>query len=145
MISLNSIENKTATRKPTERYNVTYLHGFPSHHTVAIPTCGAFFIMSLLGTPAPYNMAFRKGGMSATGAGETASHPRLDPKAAAAHCRCCCHSTSTRTSHRFPTAFPPPRSSSCVRVYVLPLTRQLCIHGRPLPSPARHTRLGDPS
>lgn len=104
MISLNSIENKTATRKPTERYNVTYLHGFPSHHTVAIPTCGAFFIMSLLGTPAPYNMAFRKGGMSATGAGETASHPRLDPKAAAAHCRCCCHSTSTRTSHRFPTA-----------------------------------------
>ena len=38
--------------------NQTYLHGFPSHQTVATPTCGAFFIMSRLGTPAPYSMAF---------------------------------------------------------------------------------------
>lgn len=34
-----------------------YLHGLPSHHTQAIPTCGAFFIICSFGTPAAYSMA----------------------------------------------------------------------------------------
>ena len=34
------------------------LHGFPSHQTDAMPTCGAFFIMSSFGTPAAYSMAY---------------------------------------------------------------------------------------
>ena len=31
----------------------THLHGFPSHQIVAMPTWGAFFMRSSLGTPAP--------------------------------------------------------------------------------------------
>lgn len=34
------------------------LHGFPSHQTDAMPTWGAFFIMSSFGTPAAYSMAY---------------------------------------------------------------------------------------
>ena len=37
----------------------THLQGLPSHQTVAMPTCGAFFIMFSSGTPAPYSMAYR--------------------------------------------------------------------------------------
>lgn len=35
----------------------THLHGLPSHHTLAIPTCGYVFMASLLGTPAAYSIA----------------------------------------------------------------------------------------
>lgn len=37
----------------------TYLQGLPSHHIVATPTCGAFFMVSSSGTPAPYSIAYR--------------------------------------------------------------------------------------
>jgi len=39
----------------------TYLQGLPSHHTVATPTWGAVFIISLLGTPAAYSIACAPG------------------------------------------------------------------------------------
>ena len=37
----------------------TYLQGLPSHHIVATPTCGAFFMVSSSGTPAAYSIAWR--------------------------------------------------------------------------------------
>ena len=36
----------------------THLQGLPSHHTLAIPTCGYVFMASLFGTPAAYNIAY---------------------------------------------------------------------------------------
>lgn len=37
--------------------SLSYLHGFPSHHTVATPTWGLSFMASGSGTPAAYNIA----------------------------------------------------------------------------------------
>jgi hypothetical protein len=51
--------NTCKTENQRANARVTYLHGLPSHHTVATPTCAAFFIISRLGTPAPYSMAYR--------------------------------------------------------------------------------------
>ena len=41
-------------------YAEAYLHGLPSHHTDATPTCGSFFMEVLLGTPAAYSIAYSK-------------------------------------------------------------------------------------
>ena len=49
----------TSDKAPSYEPNASqsYLHGLPSHHTDATPTCGLFFIAFRSGTPAAYNMA----------------------------------------------------------------------------------------
>ena len=37
----------------------SHLHGLPSHHTEATPTCGLLFIDCRSGTPAAYSIAWK--------------------------------------------------------------------------------------